>query len=108
MQFWTTSSPDQVLQMAAQTLTNCGYTVAFGPGIVSGSRKGKPSKLIGCSLMFLVLVPGLIYFMVAGKQQTASLTAAAQDGYTLVTITGGGTMWDSLRKRIEYHAPAAE
>lgn len=102
MQFWTTYEPDQVLQMAAQALAAERYAVSHGPGIVTGSRKGKPSTGLGCLLMCLLIVPGVIYFMVGGKQETASLTAVAQDGFTLVATSGA--MWGTLRQGIEYHA----
>jgi thiamine monophosphate synthase len=106
MQFWTVHDPDQVLQAAAGTLSAQSYTVSFGPGIVTGTKKDKPSKGLGCLLCLLLLVPGLIYFMIGGKKLAASLGVARQGEFILVTTTGSDATWKRLRGSVEYHPPA--
>lgn len=101
MQFWTAYTPEQVLQMAAQTLNSQGFATTFGPGVVSGARKDKANWIIAIILLLFAIVPGLVYLVLAGKHRTASLTAVEQSGLTLVSVTGKPAYWHALRKGIE-------
>lgn len=83
-------TPAVALESAVETMTRKGYTLdgATGSTATFARHEGANAGL-GCLLMLLFLVPGLLYLLLAGKTVRVTLAAYPRDEGGSRVVIGG-------------------
>jgi len=94
LRFETTATPKQVIMNATSILgaKRRWTTLSQSDSSVNFSYHKKPNWLVGLILLCIVIVPGIVYFVLAGKKESASVMAnePTGEGLTVVQISSNG------------------
>lgn len=88
-----TMTPEEALRSVIEVWASSGvYAVeSQGAGYVTFSREKNPGMLIGCSLLLLGLIPGLLYLGLAGGRVRVTVTAGKSGPGS--TVSFGAERW---------------
>lgn len=83
------ATPDEILSELMAHMSSHRYSLdgGFGSTVTFSHRIG-PNPLIGIFLLLLGIIPGVLYFMLAGSSMHCGATAFKTDVGTRVTING--------------------
>jgi hypothetical protein len=82
-------SPDKAVEQATSYMVMRGYTVAYkGETSATFAREQKPSNDIGCLLLLLGIVPGLLYYGLFRRTLSTSVVAVSGPAGTQLTFSG--------------------
>ncbi len=83
------ASPKESVEDVVAYMAASGYLIAFhGETSATFTRAKKADVGIGCLLLLLGVVPGLLYFALAGSTQAVSVTAMRGDVGTSLILSG--------------------
>ncbi len=83
------AKPDEILSGLMAHMTSRGYSLDSGFGTtVKFSHRIPPNPLVGLFLLLLGIIPGILYFMLAGSSMHCGATAFRTDEGTRITING--------------------
>lgn len=83
------ATPDEILSGLMAHMTSHGFSVDSGFGTtVNFSYRVPPNPLVGLFLLLLGIIPGILYFMLAGSSMHCGATAFRTDEGTRITING--------------------
>lgn len=104
------SRPTKLTTLAVKDVLNSAATFFIGRGqwevayqtdgtLVLRHRSG-PSVALGCLLLFLMILPGILYLLLAkGGESTVTIRATTETAGTLVTTDWSGQEWRGLAKQ---------
>ncbi len=83
------ATPDEILSGLMAHMTSRGYSLDSGFGTtVKFSHRIPPNPLVGIFLLLLGIIPGVLYFLLAGSTMHCGATAYRTDEGTRVTVNG--------------------
>lgn len=105
--FETSATPQEVLNTAMAT-AGAGRrwsTLNASESVCTFSYYRKPRLLIGIPLLFFFLIPGIIYFIIAGKTESLSVsTMPIGNGFQVQAVSNGfrgKQIGRTIRRKIE-------
>lgn len=85
----TDTAPAQVLDLAASHMVGRGYAIeSRQPNSLTFSHREEPNVPLGCFLLLLGLVPGVLYFLLAGGDRRTTLLATEEGEGCRVYVSG--------------------
>ena len=82
-------SAQEALNSASSYMTRKGFTIeSRSDASVTFSNRKKPSDGIGCLLLLLGIVPGVLYFALAGRQVRSTLAVIPEGAHCRAQIGG--------------------
>jgi hypothetical protein len=95
----TDTKPHQLLEQAALYMADRGFIIEQRLGnIINFAFHKGPEMFLGCFLLLLGLVPGLLYFLLAGGDRRATLLVSEGGEGSRVYVSGDkGAPLDELR-----------
>ena len=95
------TTPDEILSGLLAHMTSRRYTLdgGFGNTVTFSYRTG-PNLLVGIVLLLLGLIPGVLYFLLAGSTTHCGATAFKTDEGTRITVNGPDT--EGMQEIIRY------
>ena len=83
------ASPDEILSGLMAHMTSRGYSLDSGFGTtVKFSYRVPPNPITGLLLLLLGIIPGVLYFLLAGSSMHCGATAFSTGEGTRVTVNG--------------------
>ncbi len=83
------ATPDEILSGLMAHMTSRGYSLDSGFGTtVKFSHRIPPNPLVGLFLLLLGIIPGVLYFLLAGSTMHCGATAFRTDKGTRITVNG--------------------
>jgi hypothetical protein len=95
----TNMMPAQVLEQAATHMASRGFGIESRLGnTINFSFHEEPNMLAGCALLLLGILPGLLYFLLAGGDRRTTLLVNEEGEGSRVYVSGDrGASLDELR-----------
>jgi hypothetical protein len=92
-------TPDRVLGQAATYMASRGFAIESRQGnAMNFSHHEEPSVVLGCGLLLVGIVPGVLYFLLAGGDRRTTLLANEEGEGSRVFVSGdGGIPLEELR-----------
>ena len=85
----TDTAPAQVLDLAASYMVSRGYAIeSRQANSLTFSHREEPNFPLGCFLLLLGLVPGVLYFLLAGGDRRTTLLATEEGEGCRVYVSG--------------------
>lgn len=83
------ASPEVVLDQATEYMTRTGYGIQSRTGnTATFARDEGADSCLGCFLMLFLLVPGILYLLLANKTLRLTVAAFSHEGGSRVVIGG--------------------
>ena len=95
----TDMTPVQVLEQAATHMAGRGFAIESWLGnAINFSFHEEPNVALGCGLLLIGIVPGILYFLLAGGDRRTTLLVNGEGEGCRVYVSGdGGAALDELR-----------
>lgn len=97
----TTLAPQDVIKAAATHFVAKGWAIAYQTEdtLIVRHQSG-PSIVLGLFLLFLMILPGILYLVLArGGESTMTIGVAADEAGTRISIDWAGREWWGEAKR---------
>jgi hypothetical protein len=81
--------PGECIDRIAVFMAGCGFAIVHrSENSITFTRPKRPDTDLGCFLLLLGLIPGLLYFGLYKGTQTVGVYASSTGGKTALTLTG--------------------